>query len=77
MSYYTNPKGSKEALYVAAQTRRDCCAGCNRSEKRGEGDASMMHCLMLKRRVARFSVCAEWAPVRRMVSVKEQPCNAL
>ena len=60
---WTNPEGSKAAGYVSAQDRRDCCARCNYSEARGDGDGAYLHCLTLQRRVAKLSLCNEWAPV--------------
>ena len=65
---YTNPIESRASLYVAAQDRKDCCAGCKASDKRGEGDGAFLWCATLKRRTARFATCAQWAPVRRMVT---------
>ena len=58
----TYTKAAKSVLYVAAQDRRDCCAGCKSAEKRGEGAAVEMRCTMMDRKVARFSTCAKWTP---------------
>ena len=65
---YLNPAVSRAALYVPAQDRRDCCAGCRASDKRGEGDAAFLWCAQLSRRVSRFSVCAQWAPITRRIT---------